>query len=162
MSDAVHQCPRKTVGTICAECGRETVGNYKRRYCSDACKMKAYRRRRGQNERPQARAKVNLSPKYSIAPRDLEKPGWVYFLISDDGRFCKIGMTRASPAARLAGLGTMLPFDVRIEHAVKTSRPRWLELALHTAFNDKHIRGEWFTLDANDWEYIKGLTDDQI
>ena len=30
---------------VCSYCGRKFVGAAKARYCSDACKMKAYRRR---------------------------------------------------------------------------------------------------------------------
>ena len=41
---------RRDVLSTCDVCGTPTVGTTKRHYCSDACRMKAYRRRLQERE----------------------------------------------------------------------------------------------------------------
>jgi hypothetical protein len=82
------------------------------------------------------------------------KKGYVYLLKAENG--CKIGMS-VNPKKRIETLGVKLPFPIDTICTIKTDDMTSLELELHQHFADKRINGEWFNLDTEDIEYIKGL-----
>ena len=65
----------------------------------------------------------------------------VYFIQQGDDGPIKIGIAR-EPAARLRGLQTGNPEQLRILRAVEGSF--FVEWSLHSAFAESRIRGEWF------------------
>lgn len=78
--------------------------------------------------------------------------GYVYLI--SDGEFCKIGIA-ADVAARLLGLQTANPRELRILHLIEVSNPNALEEELHIRFEHKRVRGEWFRFDDVDIQWIK-------
>lgn len=82
-------------------------------------------------------------------------PGYVYLLKSPYDDY-KIGMTKA-PNQRFKAFNTKLPFQCEFICMIETDDCVSLETELHTRFNHRHIRGEWFSLQADEIEYIKGL-----
>lgn len=81
-------------------------------------------------------------------------PGYVYLLSSSDGSF-KIGRTK-NPDRRINDFRS---HRLVVEYIclIETQNMIRLEADLHIKFKDKRIQGEWFDLDENDIEYIKGL-----
>lgn len=68
----------------------------------------------------------------------------------------KIGKTR-NIEDRLAMFGVKLPFNIEIEHVIKTANRHRLEAKLHLHFGHKRLQGEWFDLNEDDLIYIKAL-----
>lgn len=69
--------------------------------------------------------------------------GFVYLLESDFGY--KIGCSK-NPKTRNNIFNVKLPFDVKMIRAVNVVDYRNTEKILHSYFEDKHIRGEWFEM----------------
>lgn len=87
---------------------------------------------------------------------------WIYVIGNKrEGKY-KIGMTRRTPDERLADFSPQLPFSVKLVCAIETNNAPPLESKLHMTFSDKRINGEWFELDEQDIEYIKGLDNEQL
>jgi len=82
------------------------------------------------------------------------KAGYVYLLKA--GPYCKIGVS-ADVSKRIEQLATLPPFDIDLLHTIPTDDMYALESTLHERFADKRKNGEWFELDQDDVEYIKGL-----
>ena len=82
-----------------------------------------------------------------------ETVGYVYILKSEHGY--KIGKSKHLKS-RMSHFGTKLPFKVRLWGLVKSKDYSDIEKEMHAGFEDKLINGEWFGLDANDLEIIKG------
>lgn len=81
--------------------------------------------------------------------------GYVY-LITDEAGLFKIGKTgdmrnRAYSICKVSGRPLVLL------HVIYTENRHRREQELLTQFSSKHIGHEWFTLDSDDVEYIKGL-----
>lgn len=77
--------------------------------------------------------------------------GWrVYFI--QGGDFIKIGFS-TNPMARLRGLRTACPFDLKLLADIPGSKDD--ELQIHRMFADLHVRGEWFRNDARILAFIK-------
>jgi hypothetical protein len=68
---------------------------------------------------------------------------WVYAIGPLSGGLTKIGFSR-NPTQRLATIQSMSPVHMTL--IWKTRGGRALEALLHTAFDDKRVRGEWFDL----------------
>ena len=81
--------------------------------------------------------------------------GYVYLIQSPTGTY-KIGRTK-NPADRMKTFSVKLPFEVEYVAVIQTLDMRGLEAALHRRYEDKHVNGEWFALDAADVEAIKAL-----
>lgn len=95
-------------------------------------------------------AAASASPQSSEQERD----GFVYVFTDGSGSF-KVGCS-GNHANRKRELQCASP---RVIEAVillpcRYSRMKELESRLHSRFQDKHLRGEWFTLDAADLEWI--------
>lgn len=83
---------------------------------------------------------------------DLDRAGFVYVIYLDDTaneRFYKIGMA-GSFNQRFQNHQCASPFDICVACAYYVGNMRREEKALHSAFDHKRIRGEWFQLDRDD------------
>lgn len=85
-----------------------------------------------------------------------KQPGYVY-VISDGTGACKIGLSK-SPRARFKALALQRGRKITVEVMLETDEMGQLENALHSRFWDKHLEGEWFSLDEADLAYIASLS----
>lgn len=82
--------------------------------------------------------------------------GFVYLIKATTGQF-KIGRS-SNPEQRIKNLFPLgSPILVDTVCIITTNNMYQLERSLHDRFADKRVGGEWFVLDANDIDYIKGL-----
>lgn len=83
------------------------------------------------------------------------QPGYVYCMRIDvaGDKLYKVGMGR-NPDVRVQAHQTSLPFDAVICIAYYAPSMRQEESALHQAFQDKRVRGEWFRLNDEDLDYM--------
>lgn len=93
----------------------------------------------------------------NVAPT--EKParrtnGFIYILQA--GPYFKIGIAQ-NVDARIKQLATLPPFDLVLVHTIETEDMYSLESGLHSRFEAKRKNGEWFELDEEDVEWIRGL-----
>lgn len=84
-----------------------------------------------------------------------KQSGYIYLITSKDGLY-KIGLSK-DVMSRIKTLGVTLPFEIEPIHTIKTDDMVGLEKELHSRFESKRIRGEWFALETDDVEYIKSL-----
>jgi hypothetical protein len=84
-------------------------------------------------------------------------PGFVYLIKSVDG-FYKIGMSE-KPIKRISHLGVKLPFPIEVKHLIKTNQRYKAEKIFQNRFEDKRVRGEWFSLNEADIDYITSFTE---
>ena len=82
--------------------------------------------------------------------------GFVYLLKIEGKNQYKIGVTK-NLNKRLKQISPKMPFELKIEHKIKHNDIYGMEDELHNKFDDKRIKGEWFKLNDNDVNYIKGL-----
>lgn len=73
--------------------------------------------------------------------------GYVYLMRADD--MCKIGCA-TDPLRRLRDIQGATPQHVTLVHTIETDNMIRLEAALHSAFEHRRIRGEWFQLTLGD------------
>ncbi len=85
-----------------------------------------------------------------------QQPGYVYLIKAANGLY-KIGITK-NVVSRFNGLKTMSPDAIELIHFVVVSDTRGVEKRLHQQFAACRQHGEWFALNDNDVEYIKGVT----
>ena len=89
--------------------------------------------------------------------RRVSKTGCVYLLEGDN---CyKIGLSKDA-AKRTNYLSVKLPFETKLVCIINSEDMYSLESQLHKRFESKRINGEWFNLNGEDVEYIKGLADE--
>lgn len=67
----------------------------------------------------------------------------VYFIITDDNKRVKIGITDYDPRRRLKELQTSSPYKLRLLSFFKASCP-YVEKRLHIVLDEYRITGEWF------------------
>jgi hypothetical protein len=108
----------------------------------DAINAEMIERRRAHQGKPM--------PGYKPAPSS----GYAYLLKC--GAYYKIGIA-TDVQKRIKQLGTLPPFDLDLLHTISTGDMHALEKDLHERYADKRKNGEWFELDQDDVEYIKGL-----
>jgi hypothetical protein len=82
------------------------------------------------------------------------KDGWIYVL--EGGGYYKIGQA-VSIDSRIAQFAPKLPFRTHLVHSFKVADMDQWEQQLHSQFADKRTNGEWFNLDEDDLEWLKGL-----
>lgn len=99
--------------------------------------------------------KWGLSPKKSVGNNGDPVSGYIY-LLHCEGRY-KIGRTTQKPEDRIAQISTGIPFETTLICAMGVEDCIAAEQQLHDRFSDKRHRGEWFELDPEDIEYIRGL-----
>lgn len=68
----------------------------------------------------------------------------------------KIGIS-VDPKSRLSSLQTASDTSLRIVHIVECRDALKLEAKLHRKFSSKRLSGEWFELNEQDIEFVKGL-----
>lgn len=104
-------------------------------------------------------AKINAKSDALVLTQAKDKysgQGFVYviFVVDTSGdRFYKIGMASSFPA-RVSTHQTSSPFDVRVACAYFVGNMSAEERALHSMFDEKRIRGEWFRLSDDDLDSI--------
>jgi len=83
-----------------------------------------------------------------------DKSGCIY-LIQSNG-LCKIGITKDFER-RMADFQRTIPTEVNIVWSAEVEDAYKMERALHEHFKDKWVKGEWFDLNEDDMQYIKGF-----
>lgn len=78
--------------------------------------------------------------------------GYVYLLLHDN--LYKIGSSKY-PLQRIRQVA---PDDAKLIHLIASNNHLQIEFALHRRFHDKHVRGEWFSLDASDVVLIQSVS----
>jgi hypothetical protein len=96
---------------------------------------------------PKNTYKINVSPPDKPKLLHMPAPGYIYILESRYGY--KIGKTKDLPT-RMHFFGVKLPFETGLVHAILSSNITRAESALHSAYADRRIDGEWFALSDND------------
>lgn len=85
-------------------------------------------------------------------PSDTGKPGhrggFIYLM--SNGKHVKIGMTRKSLKARMAGLQTSSPIGLTLIWSSYYADVLEEETALHAQYAAKRVRGEWFDLSSDE------------
>lgn len=71
--------------------------------------------------------------------------GFVYFIQDTVTGHIKIGKSK-NPKARLSQLQTSTVNELKLLHIIECEDMDEIETALHKRFEDKHIRGEWFSV----------------
>lgn len=83
---------------------------------------------------------------------------WIYLIRDLDTNCIKIGWS-TNPRRRLRQIRkepVLLPRPHRFELVDAWAAPRHWERDLHRYFNEARVRGEWFTLDNEDLDDIRG------
>ena len=101
-----------------------------------------------QHFRSQRDSKVVSKPKRTVGPGN-----YVYVLKA--GPYYKIGVS-SNVDKRIKQLSALPPFDLELVCLLQPDDMYTLERELHIRFAEKRKRGEWFTLDDTDVEWIKG------
>lgn len=83
--------------------------------------------------------------------------GQVYLM--ESGGLYKIGYTYTSVRARRLTFQRGNPKKVNQICIIDSDSPEQLEKELHDKFAKKHVRGEWFDLNAADVEYMQSLAE---
>lgn len=92
---------------------------------------------------------------FNLQPIGIDRPGYVYILKSDKGYY-KIGRS-FNPMNRIKIFNVRLPMHVKYVVLIKTSDMNALEAHFHTQYSHKHEAGEWFRLNQNDINWLKGF-----
>lgn len=82
--------------------------------------------------------------------------GYVYVLRQVGGTHYKIGHT-SNPDKRKHTFDVKLPFAVEFDVLIKCDDRYQLERELHAKYASKRVDGEWFNLDHDDLEHLRGL-----
>lgn len=87
---------------------------------------------------------------------DADRGFFVYFVVDEGFRFCKIGRT-VELKKRLGQLQHACPMFLKVEHFVKVES--WvaagrLEKRMHERFSGQRVRGEWFLLEGELRKYL--------
>lgn len=75
--------------------------------------------------------------------------GYVYLIGTPLFGWYKIGKSK-TPEIRVANLGILLPFKIKVIGIWKAENHHLLESTLHEIYNDHRINGEWFEFDKKD------------
>lgn len=82
--------------------------------------------------------------------------GYVYLAYAGTGHY-KIGRS-SSPNKRIKIFDTIMPIEVAVIHAFEADDARGAEKELHQRYSDKRGAGEWFSLIAEDVNYISRIS----
>ena len=107
-------------------------------------------------EKLEARANY-LKQQIAVLEQKVKKArgyGFVYVLEGEG--YYKIGYSKRPPQ-RKKEISPKMPFELNLLCAIETDDALALESELHTTFEDKHLRGEWFALTTDDLDYIRQL-----
>lgn len=85
------------------------------------------------------------------------KPGYIYLVKAIEPQtHYKIGRSQ-NPQKRIESMGVKLPYPIEVICLIETENMFELEKQLHQHFDSKRVNGEWFKLDEEDIDYIKGV-----
>lgn len=104
---------------------------------------------------PRHTYKVNVAPPGTPKMLRMPDPGYVYILESRYGY--KIGKTKDLPT-RMNFFGVKLPFETNLVHTILSSNITRCETALHRAYAQHRIDGEWFSLSEKDITWLCGVS----
>ena len=96
---------------------------------------------------------IGSPPSPSKESRQMLRGGFVYLLRSSAGR-CKIGHS-TDVRKRLQAFAADPPYSLL--HTIVADDRIDAEKKLHRQFSDKRVHGEWFSLDQDDIERIRGF-----
>jgi predicted GIY-YIG superfamily endonuclease len=114
--------------------------------------------KRQEREKQEAeRRKLSEERKQNHSNGNGKRDGYVYLILSEDGHY-KIGRTKDVPT-RSNTLGVQLPYQIEVIHSIKVNDMVWAERHLHEKFAAKRVNGEWFSLESDDVEWIKALSE---
>lgn len=97
----------------------------------------------------------NASRAVVITQDELATTGFVYVVFVDTGveRLFKVGLSK-NFQGRIDQHQTSLPFDLHVAICYFVGNMRQEERSLHSLFESKRIRGEWFNLNDQDLKAI--------
>jgi len=98
--------------------------------------------------------KLNISPKVDTRKKH-KLETFIYLMYNPNNGFYKIGHSN-NPEYREYTLSAQEP-EIKTLHYFKGLKK--IESKLHQLFSEKRVRGEWFSLNQNDVDYIKSLSD---
>lgn len=81
------------------------------------------------------------------------KPSYVYLIQAENG-LVKIGIA-SDVNTRFITLNIASPVKLELLFSIQRDDARQVETTLHNLFKDKRIKGEWFSLDESDLNFIK-------
>lgn len=84
----------------------------------------------------------------------IEPNGFVYFIINDKNKLCKIGFS-VDPKKRIKVLQTGCPYPLRIYRTIEATMK--MEKQLHKQFREYKTNGEWFSITGRLLDYLKSL-----
>jgi hypothetical protein len=90
--------------------------------------------------------------------RNLELGNRVVYFIWDGGQM-KIGLTTKGARKRVKQLQTGNSKDLEVFREIQSDKIADLEKFLHSAFKEKHIRGEWFRVSKEEIEQLVDFID---
>lgn len=85
-----------------------------------------------------------------------ESNEWVYIIQAIPQGIYKIGRAN-NLESRLLALQSSNHCELRVTHKFTTSKSREAEKALHAIFEDKKVRGEWYSLSSIDLAFISQM-----
>lgn len=88
--------------------------------------------------------------------------GTIYLIAVAGTSHVKVGFTAGKASERLCALQVGCPYELTVIACLRGSRNT--EQALHSALNrwGRHLRGEWFDLDTDQWRAADGCDGDLI
>lgn len=94
----------------------------------------------------------------TVVKKRVTKTGHIYLL--SGGGYYKIGKSK-NVVTRTSQIMEKLPFKAEVVCTIQSDDMNATESDLHKRFADKRANGEWFELDNDDVEYIKGLSSEK-
>jgi hypothetical protein len=109
----------------------------------------------------QAKIERAIKDKTITEKREAEKrKGFVYIIHNTNLNVYKIGKSR-NPKSRIKNIADQLFDPIETIHVFSVVDMSKSEIFLHTHFQAKRVRGEWFTLDQADLEAAKAFMEAQ-
>lgn len=138
----------KKIGLICVdENGIMYIPDFEDRIGCETYWAKRKRATRGNKKEQQ----INISDKIVCIGKENEENGYVYLVKLD--KHYKIGIS-INPNDRLKEF-TLLPYPLEEICIERVKGYKTIEQELHTIFERKNVRGEWFELNEEDVLFIK-------
>lgn len=81
--------------------------------------------------------------------------GYIYFVQESGNNRIKIGKAK-NPESRIQNdFGTIMPYEFKVLHLIKSENYHKTENLFHNYFKNKRFKGEWFNLTNNDVNWIE-------
>lgn len=86
-------------------------------------------------------------------PENLKRnKGFIYFVVSTQHDFCKIGYSK-NPEIRIKAIETTCPFDIEVKKIIEGGVG--VERKYHKMFSDYKIKNEWFVISGKLKEFLE-------